>query len=537
MIKTLHTYLTRELVKISLLALAAFTLIMTIFAVIEPMRRYLLDPRDAVSLIAYTLPMMLSFTLPVAVLFAATIVYGRFGQDNEMLACRASGISTMSVLKPALVLGGTVAVISLVLSSFVTPKMAMLAEIAVKANVRGIAYGRLRRKTFVEWGAMTIHADSVNEEENSLTGVVVVHSEDMNNLRLVVAPKTLVDFKKENNDTWVTIYPFQASLVVGNEIVNLPPKPLEPRKLPSRIKEDPSWYDWKKLLDTLENPTKNSQIRKFLESIQQQLCHDMLAKSIAMTIQAGRTYSELRADGDVYHIRAGAAEVGSEGVVKLKAAHRGDDWLPVEVTVLRKGKAYQLIVADAGQVQASLSELTGKSFVTVKLGPNVTVHNLTRQHSLRQQRRQWDGRQLPIPGRFIERSKRIRLQDIISRADELTQDKKILKRIGRAKDRAIHKLLNQIKAEMHMRAAFGVGCFLMVAMGAAMGLILRGGQVIVAFAITAVPASLVIVMMFVGKQIAVSRGTPAIVGLAVIWGGVIALMIANAGIYYLLSRK
>ena len=40
-----------------------------------------------------------------ATLFAATIVYGRFSQENELTACRASGVSTLSVLKPALFMG------------------------------------------------------------------------------------------------------------------------------------------------------------------------------------------------------------------------------------------------------------------------------------------------------------------------------------------------------------------------------------------------------------------------------------------------
>ena len=83
MIRTLQMYLGRELAKVTLLALASFTLVMTVFAIIEPLRKQGLAGEQVVSLVAFTLPVMLSFTLPIASLFAATIVYGRFAQDNE----------------------------------------------------------------------------------------------------------------------------------------------------------------------------------------------------------------------------------------------------------------------------------------------------------------------------------------------------------------------------------------------------------------------------------------------------------------------
>jgi len=53
--------------------------------------------------------------LPVAALFATTMVYGRLAADNELTACRAAGISFFAIAWPALVLGFTVALSSLFL--------------------------------------------------------------------------------------------------------------------------------------------------------------------------------------------------------------------------------------------------------------------------------------------------------------------------------------------------------------------------------------------------------------------------------------
>ena len=92
MTKTLYIYLSRDLAKVTLMALVAFTLVMTIFGVLEPLRKQGLSGLQALSLFGFTMPVMLSLTFPIAALFAATFVYGRFSQNNELLAAWASGV-------------------------------------------------------------------------------------------------------------------------------------------------------------------------------------------------------------------------------------------------------------------------------------------------------------------------------------------------------------------------------------------------------------------------------------------------------------
>ena len=48
------------------LALVAFTLVMTVFAVIEPMRKQGLTGQQVLSLFGYTIPIMLTLTMPIA---------------------------------------------------------------------------------------------------------------------------------------------------------------------------------------------------------------------------------------------------------------------------------------------------------------------------------------------------------------------------------------------------------------------------------------------------------------------------------------
>ncbi|MHC4294026.1 MAG: LptF/LptG family permease [Planctomycetota bacterium] len=543
MIKTLHGYISRDLAKVSGLALVAFTSIMTIFAIVEPLRREGLAAGQSLTLIGFTLPMMMSLTLPIAALFAATIVYGRFAQDNELMACRASGISTITLLRPALVLGAIVTVLSLILNSFVTPKMAGMLETTIMANVRSYTFSRLKRKNHFDIPGqrnLFIHADSVDEKNNILHGVVVAYTRHPEDVRLLSAPKARVDFTERSGETYLTVELIKPAVnrTGSYDIVQQDYYPLEARKLPSPAEEEPSWYDWTKLLRTLENPTENREIEKYFEEqILRALCHDMLVESIVSSIQDGKTYSELQDEEWSYRIRAGSARMGEMGAVNLQGTRDGEDTQPVEVTVFRNGEPYQLATADNGRIETTYSALSEASLVSIELLDNVEVRSLQNPRSDVQHRTQFAVGQLPVPERFVTASKTFSLLDVIDRSKELTSTKFIQKRIRILKEVKIPRLVNKIKAEMHMRAAYSLSCFMMVAMGAALGLMFKGGQFVSAFAISVIPAALVIVMMITGKQILHSRSVAAYLGLMTIWGGVLLLLAANFMIYFALSRK
>ncbi|RPI60395.1 MAG: LptF/LptG family permease [Planctomycetaceae bacterium] len=110
--------------------------------------------------------------------------------------------------------------------------------------------------------------------------------------------------------------------------------------------------------------------------------------------------------------------------------------------------------------------------------------------------------------------------------------------------RTINKIKGTIIAEMHSRVAFGVSCFLLVALGSALGLIFRGGQIITAFAIVVAPAMLVFVMILMGKDLVANPdiqrqfdGKGIWLGLAAIWGGIVILAVANVFVYLRLLRR
>lgn len=542
MIKTLHGYLGRDLARIGGLALISFTMLMTVFAVIEPLRRQGgINISRVAELLLYAFPMMLSFTLPVAALFASSIVYGRFSQERELMACRASGISTPSLLVPAFVLGAVVTVASLLLNSFVTPRMLSKVEATVRENFRELAYRHLRTRPYADYSnKIFVHADYVDEKNDVIYGLVVADSGNPQKPLIVLAQRALVNFTEKDDLTYITFYmnDFHIARANDNNIFKGTAHPPISQPLPSPSKEDPSWYNWGKLMRTLKNPLENSAIRRdFKKTIIRDLANDMFATGIAESVNTGQGYEKLNHAGMFYRIRAGTSRVTDKGEVRLGSAERDGHWIPVEVTVFEGNKPLKVITAGQGKVVTDLSPLSHEWFVTIELMDDVSILSLTESRATPQKRNEWKIGELPIPKEIEEHANQLKLAEVIQNPDQLTSDPTIIKRIVRFRERVIGRLMDKVRAEMNMRAAYGISCFLMVVLGASLGMIFKGGQVIVAFAITAIPATLVIITMLLGKQMVNNQDVPPSVGFMVIWLGVVALLVADVVVYAFLRRQ
>ncbi len=542
MIRILHGYIGRELLKATGLSLVPFTLVMTIFAIIEPMRGQGLAPAQIAALFGYTLPVMLSLTLPIAALFAATIVYGRFSQDNELMACRASGLSVLTLLKPALLLGALVTVVSLGLNSYVSPRIVEMGERAAMANVRGIVYGQLSGEENARFRRGLIRAEEVYEDHDVLRGMVVAQFNRPGDVEFYLARQTHLDFLTEGDK--VRIKPnmrhvhvvMTAEQSVGwQQTADLGYWPL-----PDVVQEHPSWYDWSRLMEIHRHPRKHPEIRRDMESVQEQLLHALAVRRVADAINDDGEYAELGDERNLYVIKAARAEWDGGESVRLF----GDDDR-LEVQVIRDGRLYQLVTAERADIVAHKpdEDLAGamdretRSQIGIELRRNVQVQTHLEDGEFDTHRREgWAIGGLEIPRDIVAEAEPRSLEHLYQLTEQTLDADRAEQALSRLRHRS-PRLLNRILAEMHTRMAYGISCFLLVAMGAALGLVFRGGEIISAFALSVVPAALVIVLVVMGKQLMTSRDVPVSVGIVVIWSGIVALIIGDLCIYYYLKRR
>jgi LPS export ABC transporter permease LptF/LPS export ABC transporter permease LptG len=68
-----------------------------------------------------SLPGLLAYTLPIALLLGTIIAFGRLSSDSEIIALRASGVPSGKLVRPPLLFGGAVAVVLLVFNFWLVP--------------------------------------------------------------------------------------------------------------------------------------------------------------------------------------------------------------------------------------------------------------------------------------------------------------------------------------------------------------------------------------------------------------------------------
>ncbi len=535
MIRTLHWYLAKDLIRVTLLSLVGFTLVMTVFAILEPMRRQGLSSDQVLGLFGYTVPVMLTLTAPVAALFATTIVYGRFSQDNEMMACRASGIATMNILMPALTLGVVISIATLGLSNFVTPVLASMGEKAVRADIRKISYYQLRAQSYIKLGSYLVHADSVDETNDTLLGVIVADFKKPSDIRMIVAGAAKVSFYERDKEWFIGVQLFDSSVTQTSrkDIIDNKSVGREALQIPSNFnKEKISIYSWDQLLSTMEHPFDQADIQFSLRGIKRRLYHGLLTREMLAAINAGLPYEKLTDGHDVYRVTAPKAVADERGGVQLVStpAQR------VTVTVLRNGQEVQVIQADKGEVEAKWSAMSNLSLVSLWLGDNVAVRVAGERDDEARRRTEWTIGQMEMPADLVKKGQAITPDSIYRMTSTDGADQAILNDIKLLKTDGVSKILGTVYGEIHSRLAYGTSCFMLVAMGAALGLMFRGGQILSAFAISVVPSTVVIVMMIMGKTLLSNPSIPMAAGIGSIWSGIGLLLVANTIIYAKLVR-
>jgi len=524
MVFTLHKYIFRELLRVFVLTVVALTLIMSLGSILRPVQEYGVGPWQVIHLMGYFLPITLTFVLPMAALFAGALVYGRLTSDNELDACRASGISLLTLVYPGLALAIIVAIANLLLSFHVMPAFIHLAEKSFKANAKQILFRNIQQKRYYKLppdGRYLIYADQTSSQNDALSGVVIIEVKHNEIKKIITAEGAKVSFKLADKFNEVQIIAYRANqmgaegeggaglLSLRTEFGSLLGDDIKFKKIDEmkRIKADLMQF---------------YPIDKLARDTYAQLTTELLAQDIKTRI-ADVTNSFYNLLGEPNSVKftarqciAREEEVELLGDVVVKE-YDTDSKRPLRT--LRCAKASLHIEGD-------------------KLAPTLTMDIYKARVEGSEELRMRDIIRGLLPPQAVEAiANQFRTENGSLQAEKLAspllgmEQSTELTSLQNTLRRKIKKTLVQIKAETHSRLVFGIGCVSMIAIGIGLGIIKKGGHLLGAFGASCVPAAVLIVCIMSGKHLTENLGAQNVSGIALMWAGLAFLSLLAVVIY------
>ncbi len=534
MMFTLHRYIFRELLRVFVLSALALTVMVSLGSIIQPVQEYGAGPAQVMHFMGYFLPITLTFVLPMAALFASALVYGRFAADNELDACRASGVSLMSLVYPGLVLAVIVATANLVLSFYVMPAFVERAEESLKADAKQIFFRNIQRRGYYELPPnqkYLVYADHADPGEGVLSGVVVTERDGGR-----IGTTTTVERAKVN---FISHSKYNEVQIVMENALHLDPEggrwatiglSAFTQRFGSLLADNIKFKNVREMKAIQAEPMSFFPIAEATRRAYSQFAVELLAKEAgaAMAAEEGAGEYELWKPGTLLKITAGQCAATKEATVELA------EGVTVKEYEQQTGKLLR-----TWRCKAATLGLEGNEF-----DPMVAV-------TLRQPERELPSGKKDLPQRYVFRGmmlpesvgkyivedidKVYHIEDVAAALG--AQPSAQLARLQKELRGKVDKTIAGIEAEIHFRLVFGIGCVTLIMISIGLGIIKRGGHLLSAFGASCVPATGLLVCLLMGKNIAKNPGAEVTAGVMVMWAGFAALTALMVALYRRLLRN
>jgi lipopolysaccharide export LptBFGC system permease protein LptF len=538
MLFTLHRYIFREIFRVFVLAVIALTLILSLGSILRPIQEYGVGPQQVIYLIGYFLPITLTFVLPMAALFATALVYGRFAADNELDACRASGVPLMTLVYPGLALAIMVAIANLILSFHVMPAFVHRAEKSLKADAKQILFRNIQERGYYNPPGTDsrIYADYADAEKDSLIGVIVSDVKGARIRKIIAAESATVLFNPKKTFNEVTIITRNPYQMASEDLTGFSAESMVlTLEFPPLLGDNIKFKKIREMKEIEVEPVLFYPVEKLARRTYAQFTAELLAQDIRQktenrTSNDERRFYNLHSDREIIEFTATLISTQEEKKVQLSG-----DCLVIEYDTASKQTLRELHCTKA------LLEIEGD-----ELAPTLTLtlFNATWQRP--------DGssgldRRPVIRGLVLPRTitDAFKTPDVLESVRDETIASMLKTKAGPVLNDLRQKLkgkirdtLAQIKAEVHSRLVFGIGCIPMIMIGIALGIIKKQGHLLSAFGVSSIPAALLVVCIMMGKNIAKNPGSlKTVSGIVLMWLGLVILSILAAVIYRKLLKN
>ncbi len=524
MLWTVQSYIFRELGKAFLLTALGITAVLSMGGgVLNMIDLPGIGAVQLVRILGIVLPVAATLALPVAALFSAAVTYGRLSADNEFVACRASGINIHWLFLPTILLSLATAVVTFWSINYVIPGRIRNLDELFTADLSQIVLQQLQAPQRLRVpGDYRIYAHEAREiqdpslpadsKELLLRGVACAQTDQDDWVGYGTAQSVRVRFDKLDTDPSVRVDFYGLSLYDRSRgWVYSEHLPVTRGSIPRKFLLKVKWLDLSELFHYRRHVEKLPELEEDLTQLRAMLARERFYRSLAADFAArdatGQPDCELTFGDDraTYHL---SAESMTPDLYDRKPTF--------EKPRVTETANDQVRIATAGGATITLNGRDGRA--RLELYKGVTLHDpADPQSTVTRDRVTFAAVELPEalvadvnlmgPGQLLAPDTAFAAGQGFGR-----KQREVIELRGR--------LLRQVTGVIHSRLAFSGSTLVLVILGAALGIVLRGGQVFTAFGISFVPSLFVIVTIIAGRQLAQNDGT-TILGVVTVWGSLV----------------
>ena len=525
MLWTVQWYIFRELGKAFLLTALGITAVLGLGGgVLNMIDLPGVGAGQVLRLVSIVLPVAATLALPIAALFSAAVTYGRFSADNEFVACRASGINIHWLFLPTVVISLVAAVLTFVSINYVIPDRIRHLDEFVKADLSQIVLRQLQapQRLRLPGGRYRIYAKDAREirdpdlPEDSkvllLRGVACAQTDQDNWVGYGTAQSVRVRFDKLDSEPSVKVDFYGLSLFERNRgWMESKHEPVARETFPQKYLLKVKWLNLSELLHYRGRVEELPEIREDLTKLRGVLAREWFYRSLADDFAepdaTGQPDCELTFGDDrvTYHLQA---ESMTPDLHDRKPVFEN-----VRVT---ETVGDQVRTATAGGGTITVGSRDGRARLELYDGVTIT-YGSDPNNTITRERETCPGAELPAS--LLAEVISVDNRELLDPQSPLSTARGFARR--RAKVVEEHgETHRQIVGVIHSRLAFSISTFVLVILGAALGIVFRGGHVFTAFGISFIPSLFVIVTIIMGRQLTQNAGT-SLLGIVTIWGGIV----------------
>jgi lipopolysaccharide export system permease protein len=180
--KIVHRYIFREILVPFLFGLSVFTFILLIarlLRLIEMVVTRGVPVMNILKLLSYIMPAFLEVTVPMAMLLAILIAFGRLSADSEMVALRSSGLSLYQLIAPVAIFALLATAATGALSIWARPWGNRALKTALFDLARTRASAGIKPQVFNDdFPGLVIYAENIDATNDRLRHVLISDERD-----------------------------------------------------------------------------------------------------------------------------------------------------------------------------------------------------------------------------------------------------------------------------------------------------------------------------------------------------------------------